>query len=174
MCTLNKRHTTERQQREKKIKRERRKCNNDMEFALGNLSLLQQEIICFISYTLCVSRREWLTCFQWAASLFVSLSVQLQACACACNTCTLAFCLVHRFIVVVKISCGCYVFVIFFVLSLTLASFSRSPFGGIVFPAGIPIPFTFQRIRNTLFFSLDLLFSARYLSFSPFEATKML
>lgn len=92
-----------------------------MEFALGKLSLLQQEIICFISYTLCVSRREWLTCFQWAASLFVSLSVQLQACACACNTCTLAFCLVNRFIVVVKISCGCYVFVIFlFFLSLSL------------------------------------------------------
>lgn len=74
-------------------------CNYDMEFALGNLSLLQQEIICFISYTLYAY--ECLTYFQWVRAgdgrLFsrctlVSLSVQLQACAmCMQHICTLAF-----------------------------------------------------------------------------------
>lgn len=52
--------------------------------------------------------------------LHVSLSVAITS---MCNTCTLAFHrLVHQFISVVKISCGCYVFVIF------LSVFSCIPF----------------------------------------------
>lgn len=104
-----------------------------MEFALGNLSLLQQEIICFISYTLCAY--ECLTYFQWAVSLcsyrFRCNYKHVQR---ACNTCTLAFCLVHRFIVVVKISCGCYVFVNVVFFSCPSHLLSRFSLGRIVFP----------------------------------------
>lgn len=72
-----------------------------------------------------------------------------------CNTCALwHLVLVHRFIVVVKISCGCYVFVIFFarffipILSFTfcvLAFYKKST----LFFSIPKIPNSSQRIRIT-------------------------
>lgn len=102
-----------------------------------------------------------------------------------CNTCTLAFGSPHRFIRVVKISCGRYVFVIFFhslhSFLFLLFLFQRffSPHTRCV--VCIPILFTFQRMPSTasicwmlfLFFNPSL-FRSFFPALLALEATKML
>lgn len=65
--------------------------SNDMEFSLGNLSLFQREIICFISHTLCTQQSAWLTFNGLLAHVLVHVLDRFRCnykCV-RCNTCTL-------------------------------------------------------------------------------------